>query len=251
MYEPVQNKSNHQLIADQIKSLILNRELKVGDKLPPERELAELYNVSRTSVREGLKALEAIGVLEIRQGGGIYVVNNVFLKMSGTASLVFALSEGTLHDLTRFRYSFELAAVNILYKESQDIIIDAFKEFAKKTENAKSPREVMHIDLEIHNFIHSSISNPIFKYIYNAIDTLYIKNIEFRNNLGPSWDDMTLEQAKSFLLNLINGILSHNIQELEKALDYHYSSYPELDSAALYGKFAIYKNDKDNTEDKR
>lgn len=67
MYEPVQNKSNHQLIADQIKSLILNRELKVGDKLPPERELAELYNVSRTSVREGLKALEAIGVLEIRQ----------------------------------------------------------------------------------------------------------------------------------------------------------------------------------------
>ena len=82
MYEPIQNKNTSQLIVDQIKNMILSGKLKIGDKLPPERELAELYKVSRTSVREALKALEAIGVLEIRQGGGIYIVNDILLKMS-------------------------------------------------------------------------------------------------------------------------------------------------------------------------
>ena len=106
MYEPIQNKNTSQLIVDQIKNMILSGKLKIGDKLPPERELAELYKVSRTSVREALKALEAIGVLEIRQGGGIYIVNDILLKMSDNASLVFSLSGGTLEDLTNFRYSF-------------------------------------------------------------------------------------------------------------------------------------------------
>ena len=103
MYEPIQNKNTSQLIVDQIKNMILSGKLKIGDKLPPERELAELYKVSRTSVREPLKALEAIGVLEIRQGGGIYIVNEILLKMSDNASLVFSLSGGTLEDLTNFR----------------------------------------------------------------------------------------------------------------------------------------------------
>lgn len=162
MYEPIQNKNTSQLIVDQIKNMILSGKLKIGDKLPPERELAELYKVSRTSVREALKALEAIGVLEIRQGGGIYIVNDILLKMSDNASLVFSLSGGTLEDLTNFRYSFELAAINILYKEFPDNITDAFKKFAEQIENAKTQSEVMNIDLEIHKFIPSTISNPIF-----------------------------------------------------------------------------------------
>ena len=72
-------------------------------------------------------------------------------------------------------------------------------------------RQVMNIDLEIHKFIPSTISNPIFEYIYNTIETLYNKNIEFRHALGPSWDDIPLEHPKAFLLNLINGILSRDI----------------------------------------
>lgn len=240
MYEPIQNKNTSQLIVDQIKNMILSGKLKIGDKLPPERELAELYKVSRTSVREALKALEAIGVLEIRQGGGIYIVNDILLKMSDNASLVFSLSGGTLEDLTNFRYSFELAAINILYKEFPDNITDAFKKFAERIENAKTQSEVMNIDLEIHKFIPSTISNPIFEYIYNTIETLYNKNIEFRNALGPSWDDIPLEHTKAFLLNLINGILSRDIATLEKALNYHYFLYPGFDNDSLYEEFVVY-----------
>ena len=62
MYKPIQNKNNYQYIVDQIKQMILQGELKIGDRLPSERELSELYQVSRACVREALKALETIGL---------------------------------------------------------------------------------------------------------------------------------------------------------------------------------------------
>ncbi|MCL6609521.1 MAG: GntR family transcriptional regulator, partial [Geminicoccaceae bacterium] len=57
--------SRSERIVSQIKSLILEGRLRPGDKLPPERELAELMNVSRTSVREAIKTLAAMGLVVI------------------------------------------------------------------------------------------------------------------------------------------------------------------------------------------
>ena len=51
MFEPIHNKNNYQYIVDQIKQLILDGELIVGDRLPSERDLSEMYQVSRASVR--------------------------------------------------------------------------------------------------------------------------------------------------------------------------------------------------------
>jgi len=73
---PVQAISVRRLyrqIADQIASLIRNQELKPGDRLPPERELAQRLGVSRPSVREAMIALELAGFVEVRTGSGAYV----------------------------------------------------------------------------------------------------------------------------------------------------------------------------------
>jgi GntR family transcriptional repressor for pyruvate dehydrogenase complex len=60
-------------IVSQITSLILNGELKYGDKLPPERELCERFGVGRNSVREATRALESANLVETRQGEGTFV----------------------------------------------------------------------------------------------------------------------------------------------------------------------------------
>src|SRR5439155_961121 len=62
-------------IADQIRALIRSREFAVGSRLPPERDLARQLGVSRPSVREALIALEVEGLVEVRIGSGIYVLN--------------------------------------------------------------------------------------------------------------------------------------------------------------------------------
>lgn len=74
-FQPVvtENRSRSERIVSQIKNLMFEGKLKPGDKLPPERELAEVMNVSRTSVREAIKTLSAMGLVIIRKGHGVFI----------------------------------------------------------------------------------------------------------------------------------------------------------------------------------
>jgi GntR family transcriptional repressor for pyruvate dehydrogenase complex len=71
--QPIRSTRIYEEIARQVKAMIAEGRLKGGDRLPPERELAEKFVVSRTSVREALRALESLGLVEIRPGEGTFV----------------------------------------------------------------------------------------------------------------------------------------------------------------------------------
>src|SRR5205814_90939 len=73
LLEPVRRSRVYEHIVEQIRALRADGKLKGGDRLPPERVLAETFKVSRTSVREALRALELSGFVEGRQGGGTFV----------------------------------------------------------------------------------------------------------------------------------------------------------------------------------
>jgi GntR family transcriptional repressor for pyruvate dehydrogenase complex len=70
---PVKSTRIYEEIVRQIKTMITEGRLKSGDQLPPERDLAEKFLVSRTSVREALRALESVGLIDIRPGEGTFV----------------------------------------------------------------------------------------------------------------------------------------------------------------------------------
>ena len=71
--EPIKSTRIYEEIVRQVKAMIADGKLKGGDRLPPERDLAEKFVVSRTSVREALRALESLGLVEIRPGEGTFV----------------------------------------------------------------------------------------------------------------------------------------------------------------------------------
>lgn len=73
LIEPIKRSRLYEHIVQQIRALIREGNWRPGDQIPPERELAERFRVSRTSVREALRALEMQGVIESRQGGGTFV----------------------------------------------------------------------------------------------------------------------------------------------------------------------------------
>src|SRR5450759_761535 len=76
-FQPIKPKKVSSQIADQIRSSILAGEFAPGDKLPPERELAEMFGVSRPSVREALNMLASSGLVQSYQGGGTVVMSLV------------------------------------------------------------------------------------------------------------------------------------------------------------------------------
>lgn len=73
MFQQVENKKYYMQIVDQIRQLIESGELKVGDKLPPERELCLQFGTSRASIREAFSVLETLGMIESRSGQGNYI----------------------------------------------------------------------------------------------------------------------------------------------------------------------------------
>ena len=89
---PIKSTRIYEEIVRQVKSMIAEGRLKSGDRLPPERDLAEKFVVSRTSVREALRALESLGLVEIRPGEGTFVARGVRRVAGGAAGAPHGLA---------------------------------------------------------------------------------------------------------------------------------------------------------------
>src|SRR3954467_9190710 len=90
-------------IAARLISLIIDRQLKAGDRLPPERELAATMGVSRSSLREARRALAMLGVTEMRHGDGTYLTSLEPAVLMRPVGLVLALSDAGLAELFEAR----------------------------------------------------------------------------------------------------------------------------------------------------
>jgi GntR family transcriptional regulator, transcriptional repressor for pyruvate dehydrogenase complex len=101
-FQPIKPKKVSSQIADQIRSSILAGEFAPGDKLPPERELAEMFGVSRPSVREALNMLASAGLVQSYQGGGTVVM-----------SLVETTAGNPLMELIRFKQERALDVIEV------------------------------------------------------------------------------------------------------------------------------------------
>src|SRR5262249_59129103 len=75
--EPIDRAGITELVVQRIKELLEGGELKAGSRLPPERELAEMLNISRPSLRTALKALSVMGIIRAKPGAGTYIAESI------------------------------------------------------------------------------------------------------------------------------------------------------------------------------
>src|SRR5437588_12147146 len=94
MYTPIQSIKVFERVAVQIEKRILDGELRSGDRLPTERELAEQFHVSRTAVREAMKILAQKGLVDMRPGRGTIVIDGAHEAMQDSIGLVMKLKLG-------------------------------------------------------------------------------------------------------------------------------------------------------------
>ena len=90
MSTPIRNPKAYDQVIEVIKDKIKKGKIKKGDKLPSEREMAESLGLSRASVREALRALEVIGLIESIQGAGNYIRTNFDNSLIEPLSLMFS-----------------------------------------------------------------------------------------------------------------------------------------------------------------
>ncbi|UCG38962.1 MAG: FadR family transcriptional regulator [bacterium] len=97
LFKPIKKTRVYEEIVDKVKNMIEKGRLNSGDQLPSERELAEVFNVSRSSVREALRSLESQGFLESRQGDGTYIARKPLETLvNPLASVIFTEKDGQM-----------------------------------------------------------------------------------------------------------------------------------------------------------
>jgi len=94
MYLPIQTNKVFEQVAEQIEKRILNGELRSGDRLPTERELADQFHVSRTAIREAMKTLAQKGLVDMRPGRGTMVIDGTPEAMQHSIGLMMRLKLG-------------------------------------------------------------------------------------------------------------------------------------------------------------
>lgn len=104
MYSRIQSSRLYEQIVEQIEQLILDGKLHPGDQLPSERELAEQFDVSRTAVREAVKALREKGLVEIETGRGTFITHGVSKALRRSLDWMVRSGDGNrLADLVQVR----------------------------------------------------------------------------------------------------------------------------------------------------
>ena len=149
-------------IVENLLTLIRERELHPGDKLPPERELAGMMQVSRPSLREALRALAIMNVIEIRQGDGTYVTSLEPNLLMSHLDFVFALTDTAFLELFEARRILEpglvaMAATRI----TEDEIAQLEACVARSMEVVDDFEAFVAADLEMHELIAKAARNSI------------------------------------------------------------------------------------------
>ncbi len=195
LFEPIQTARIYENVVKQIRKAILNKTLKPGDKLPPEKELAEKFGVSKASIREAFRVLETMGFLEIRQGisGGAFV-KEVDLQTARENFLNYIFfQQPSLKEFTEFRLIIEPQVVEFAVKRLKEEGIEKFKKDLKKIstvldttkDNLKGGQFFYELDINFHRLIASLTGNRLVIFI---VDAMHNALISIKKLLMPDMD---------------------------------------------------------------
>ncbi|MBX5469564.1 MAG: FadR family transcriptional regulator [Thermoleophilaceae bacterium] len=164
-FSRLQLVSRSQQVRDQLEQAIRSGDYAVGDRLPSERELAQMFGVSRVSVREALRSLEAVGLVEVKHGAGTMVVDPA-QRATRDLSRWMKANRGEVLELLHVRSALdELAgeeAANRRDPEEIAAVRRAHEAFAEAAEEGRADR-LADLDTEFHLAIAAASGSELLR----------------------------------------------------------------------------------------
>jgi GntR family transcriptional repressor for pyruvate dehydrogenase complex len=162
------SKRNHyEQITEQLKRLILEGKLKPGDKLPSTKELSEQFGVGRSTTREALSALKAMGLIDIRQGG-----NSTVLQAPGPGLEGLLLNKQTIIELLEARKCFEISNAGLAARKREEADIAGFRSIlADMSERPGDEASGERTDLAFHRQLAVATHNSILLQLFEAVSS--------------------------------------------------------------------------------
>jgi GntR family transcriptional repressor for pyruvate dehydrogenase complex len=158
----------------QVRALISRGELKPGDRLPPERDMALRLGVSRPSVRAALKSLVSMGLLRARRGSGTYVTDGPPALDSEPLALLAALHGFTQDEIFEARRSLEsLLAGLAAERATGDQLVDMADELASMYASLDDPKTYLLHDIRFHRAIGRASGNAVLATVAEMVSAVH------------------------------------------------------------------------------
>ena len=225
MKKSTPKKSYHYLV-EQIQQRILDNELKFGDKLPPEREMSEIYNISRNSVREALRTLEVVGLIECRHGDGNFIANRLDGCVINALSAMFVLNKGKISELLQMRRSIEVGSVRNIIERGRKSDVAVLREIIAEYEGA-DVEKYLDLDERFHKTIVSLSGNTLYQIVFDMLSALILPDMRKVARITVESDSKQDLYAEH--LALLGAIEDGDIRRADEILTKHLL----LDSDAL------------------
>jgi GntR family transcriptional repressor for pyruvate dehydrogenase complex len=171
-----------------IKEMIVSGQLRPGDRLPPEKELSEELGLSRNSLREAVKALELVRVLDVRRGDGTYVTSlTPSLLLDAMSFLVDVHQDASVLELLEVRRILEPAAAALAATRATPEDIDGLRELLDRVDETTPVDDLVAQDMVFHRTVSALSGNA---YLTQLLDTLSSSTLRAR-----IWRGLTQEGA--------------------------------------------------------
>lgn len=218
-----QRRIFHDLV-EQIENAIIEGKLKPGEKLPPERELREMFETSRGSIREALRVLEQKGLIDIKLGpnGGTIVKSASTDCAVETLALLVKRKKVSLNDLAEFREGVEgnvaaLAAERAGradIRKLKELLIEAKEQLDQGISNWE---EFIQVDRNLHIALAKIADNPVYKYVLEMVH----QNIISYYKSFPLRSEEMMEKNYQDLFDIVCKIEEGNAEEARLIIQRH------------------------------
>lgn len=199
---------------EKIKSMITSGELRPGDRLPKEADLAALLGLSRNSLREAVRALSLVRILDVRQGDGTYVTSlEPRVLLDGLGFIADLHHDSTVLEFFEVRRILEPAATALAAQQIGQETVAELRELLAKVSDESAVQDLVDNDLEFHRRIAEASGNSV---LCSLVDTLCGPTVRAR-----VWGGFTREGVRRRTLDehqaIVDALASHQ-PDLARAL---------------------------------
>ena len=206
----------------QMKDAMASGALRRGDRLPPEPELAEQLQVSRASLREVLKVLESLGILETRRGSGTFIAKEPKRQMVDSLLFLLLLEDGTEEQLIELRYVLETTFTRLAQQRMTPRDVADLERSIAELERATEAGNVdVELDIGFHRRVLEATENPFVVQVGASIYEL------FRESMGRgvrSSPNTAIEHHRGIL----DALKSGDADQVDDAIRVSYVFWKDL-----------------------
>jgi GntR family transcriptional repressor for pyruvate dehydrogenase complex len=219
MFDKFVKSTVSSLVIDQIKQLLADGQLQPGDRLPSERQLAEMLGVSRPSLREAIRALEYGSVLETRVGEGVFVsCSSAFLE--NTMQAVHLAKQFELEEMLTARRAIEITAIKLAVARASDDDMEVLRKLCDDAEARIDDLEAfIRYDYDFHAAIAEASGNNVLITLLQAMRSLMrAYNAELLQ--AKEWRSKVIAMHRA----VVDKLSTRNVQSAIDAMEAHFDN---------------------------